>query len=193
MRANAQGMGRTRENLGGMSTSQAESTASSPAVRPGCRQPVHRPAGRTARSGPSCSGLERLEAHARRLAAACVLAPPRRAGEPAAAPVRRERRGPGPGPPPDRRRGVDRGRGAGPRRRVARRQLPHRRGRPPRGPPGPAPGLRRGAAEARRPARSRGYPRVYALALALVAHTDSELDEAAAHAVRPRRSRRSPR
>ena len=37
---------------------------------------------------------------------------------------------------------------AGARRRVALRQLPHHRGGPSRGPPGPAPRLRRGAAEA---------------------------------------------
>ena len=71
------------------------------------------------------------------------------------------------------------------RRRVAARQLPHHRGGPPRGPPRPAHRLRRGAAQARRRPRSRAIPASTPWRLALVAHTDSELDEARIDALRP--------
>ena len=91
--------------------------------------------------------------------------PSRASGEPAPAAFRRERTLPARGPSTHLRGECGRrGRGAGARCGVALRQLPHHRGGPPRGPPGPAPRLRRGAAEAlgtappRLPARLRPGP-----------------------------------
>ncbi len=121
-------------------------------------------------------GLERLEAHARQLAAACALAPARRAASPLLrrfaenerALVRTHGRIVGDDDPRE-------GRGLDAEwladnfhivedvLREVRHDLPH-------GYDEELPKLAQG--------RGRGYPRVHALALALVAHTDSELDEA---------------
>ena len=61
-------------------------------------------------------------------------------------------------------------------RRVAGRQLPRRRGADPRDPRRSAARLLSPAARSSRTGRSQGYPRVFGLAWAFVAHTDSRFD-----------------
>src|SRR3954447_13934722 len=70
-----------RENHGGMSTIQAESTTSNPPAAPASTRLFIDPQAK----GPiraELLGLEHLEAHARWLAAACTLAAPGRAASP---------------------------------------------------------------------------------------------------------------